>query len=222
MKSVDGVELRRGHYYYLDNGQCVCLDNLAITPEGKEIYSVYPFYEGEATGCDGNGGQHNEYNVPFEVEGEPMLVTAIYGVAPQLKLCEVYARKAKDVEALALTSGHLRNELNIIKQSISLFTRKKIEEEREYRLIAGKTKTQVNSLNKLNEEIGQRRQELSELKDSISTLKNEDVSSLVSKTELQRLNKRDFEIDCLEAGGVDNWAFYDESLKEFHLRYPEG
>ena len=82
--------------------------------------------------------------------------------------------------------------------------------------------TSENGLEKITDKLSEKRQKLSELEDSISSLQSEDVSSLISKTELQRLNKRDCELECLEAGGVDNWEWYSESLKDFHKRYPGG
>lgn len=38
----------------------------------------------------------------------------------------------------------------------------------------------------------------------------------LTKVEYQRLLDRDFMLDCLEAGGVDNWDWYDESLKDYY------
>ena len=79
----------------------------------------------------------------------------------------------------------------------------------------------LDTLGDLFSELSKKQQELSELEDSITSLKSEDVSSLISKTELQRLNKVDFKMNCLAAGGLDNWQWIDESLKDFRARYPE-
>jgi hypothetical protein len=37
----------------------------------------------------------------------------------------------------------------------------------------------------------------------------------ISKTEYDRLNDRDLKLSYLEAGGVDNWEWYSESLREY-------
>lgn len=37
----------------------------------------------------------------------------------------------------------------------------------------------------------------------------------ITKEEYQYLTDRDFELSCLESGGVDNWSWYDESLQEY-------
>lgn len=37
---------------------------------------------------------------------------------------------------------------------------------------------------------------------------------IVSVEYLRYLQRRDFELDCLEQGGVDNWSYYYDSLKD--------
>jgi len=41
-----------------------------------------------------------------------------------------------------------------------------------------------------------------------------DGSYSISKSYLDYLQKRDFMLDCLEQGGVDNWDYYYDSLKD--------
>lgn len=38
----------------------------------------------------------------------------------------------------------------------------------------------------------------------------------ITKAEYQRLLDVEFKMDCLEAGGVDNWDWYSESLKDYY------
>ncbi len=42
----------------------------------------------------------------------------------------------------------------------------------------------------------------------------DDASYSISKEYLKYLKKRDFELDCLEQGGVDNWPYYHDSLED--------
>jgi len=38
----------------------------------------------------------------------------------------------------------------------------------------------------------------------------------ITKKEYDQLQDRDFKLECLENGGVDNWSYYGESLEEYH------
>lgn len=42
----------------------------------------------------------------------------------------------------------------------------------------------------------------------------ENGSYSISKEYLDYLQRRDFELDCLERGGVDNWEYYSDSLRD--------
>lgn len=37
--------------------------------------------------------------------------------------------------------------------------------------------------------------------------------------EIKQLRQRDYMLECLESGGVDNWDWYSESLKPYYKRY---
>jgi hypothetical protein len=39
---------------------------------------------------------------------------------------------------------------------------------------------------------------------------------VITKEEYERLLKRDFKLDCLEDGGVDNWEWCSESLEPYY------
>lgn len=220
MKTVDGVDVVIGRYYYLATGQQVNLDSCAITIDGRDIFIVTPFYEGEAMSVSGDGGSHHEYSIEYEHEGDNILVTAIFDKAPLDKLCTKYRGKLEEIEKLSLTLGELLADKKKQDDTKRILIRGIAETESIYVLTSGKTKEAKEVLNSLDEEISEKRQRLSELEDSIGDMKSEDVSSLISKTELKRLNRRDFELQCLEEGGVDNWDWYDESLKNYRKRYP--
>lgn len=38
---------------------------------------------------------------------------------------------------------------------------------------------------------------------------------LISKEELADLLRASYKLNCLEAGGVDNWTWYDEALSDY-------
>jgi hypothetical protein len=37
----------------------------------------------------------------------------------------------------------------------------------------------------------------------------------ISKAEYERLQRREWKLECLEMNGVDNWEWYDEAMKEY-------
>lgn len=41
----------------------------------------------------------------------------------------------------------------------------------------------------------------------------------ITKKEYDRLISDSFALQCLEAGGVDNWKWYSESLKDWRKKY---
>jgi hypothetical protein len=220
MKTKDGIETKIGNYYYIENGQVVYLNNTATDAHGNTVFVVTPFFEGETMAVSGDGGRHSEYTARYEHEGKEMLVNDIFDSEPLEKLGARYKEKLKDIHHIGLSVGILTSELSSCekvksKLRIDIDGLKKLHEveHREY-------KENKEILENLKEDVAEKRQKLSELEDSIADLKNEDVSTLISKTEIMRLNKRDYKLNCLEAGGVDNWEWFDESLKDFRERYP--
>lgn len=221
MKTTDGHEITGMCTYYLETGQEVMLESFAKTAEGKDVFVVIPLYEGEAMSVNGDGGQHNEITIAYEHEGLPTLVNSLFCEPPLEKLHTKYKARLKDLEGLSLAIS----ELLLSKQSISSSIAKLKSLEKEAGAKFTKANVLIversNVLEKLVDKIKEKRQALSDLEDSVCVLKNEDVSSLISKTELQRLNRRDSLLEGLEAGGVDNWEWYDESLKDYRERYPQ-
>ncbi len=48
-------------------------------------------------------------------------------------------------------------------------------------------------------------------------LTNDDIQKLIK--ELKHLRQRDDMLSGLEGGGVDNWDWYSESLKDYYRKY---
>ena len=223
MHTTDGHELKKNHYYYLENGQCVVLNEFATTADGRDVFMVTPFYEGETMAASGAGGYYSEITVPFEHEGEEILAHALFKKAPTEKLCSQYAAKMKEIELLSLTIGELKlniQDMRKDKNAVECFRKDAIKQcEAEDRALAELQKKREE----IEKELSSKRQKLSETEDSITsyTLSPADDKTVIGIAELQELRKRDFKLACLEAGGVDNWEWWDESLKDYRERYPE-
>lgn len=43
-------------------------------------------------------------------------------------------------------------------------------------------------------------------------------SEMIDSKRLKELERAEFKLRCLEAGGVDNWEFYGEALKDYSLQ----
>jgi hypothetical protein len=71
-----------------------------------------------------------------------------------------------------------------------------------------------NIQNKLNSEL---KDVVSKLVNSIGgkNLKIKGTDNIITKEEYESLVKRDRMLSALEAGGVDNWSWYGESLREY-------
>lgn len=41
----------------------------------------------------------------------------------------------------------------------------------------------------------------------------------ISKKEYESLKEDAYKLQCLESGGVDNWDWYHESLKDYYKQY---
>ncbi len=221
MKTTDGHEVKLNNYYHLENGQSVILNGCATGDDGKAAYLVTPFYEGETMTVNGDGGTHNEITAEYEHEGLEMLVFSIFEKAPTEKLDETYKTKLSRIESLSVAFGEMKKHLDQL-----FFEKSGIERIIKVLLISCK-KSKENDLqartmlDSTTDLVNRKRRELSDLEDSIGDFIGTEKETAIAKTELQRLNKRDFELQCLENGGVDNWEWYSESLKDFNERYPE-
>lgn len=223
MKTTDGHEVKVGGWYYLESGQVVILNDCAVTPKGKEVFLVTPYYEGEAMSVSCDGGYHHEMSMDYEHEGDETLVYALFKEVPLERLSPEYEKKLQEIEALALAAGTLKIEVKALNSETQ--KSKKLCEEEEKLLLELKLliKGESSMLYDVKEKLQESRQKLSEFEDSIPSRPQPGVDGRwIDTVELQRLSKRDFELYCLEAGGIDNWEWYGESLKDYRKRYPEG
>jgi hypothetical protein len=204
-----------GKYYCLANGQEVILEAIVVLGD-KTKFFVIPFYGGYAMGCKLYPSGHTEIEVPYEVEGHPILVDNIFHDPLDPKIAE--DRKKHDMELFRLKKEILNSQTNLQKAQ---------EEEKE-------VKKEIADLLKdkeiLLEETARIREERTQLEERAASLQKdlaeiEDGISKLSGTErderLAYLVKRDFELKCLENGGVDNWEWYGESLEDYRRRYGE-
>lgn len=217
VKTVDGIEAIENRYYYTDNGQVVVLDKILCDTDLNNMFLVTPFYEGEAMDCDCAGGYHREYEIPYEHQGEPIVVKHIFDKEPIAKLGIEFKAKQKELTDLALAIVSMKGELSKV-NVLKVNTETRIEcIKKENSQYFEENKRSKESLNECKERINSARQKLSELEDSC-----EEHTSDKTNKELTRLRKIEFKMRCLEAGGVDNWTYYCESLNDYRERYPNG
>ena len=220
MQTTDGHELIQNSYYYLEDGQTVILNEGAITPDGKQVYLVSPLYEGTAMRASGDGGYHHEITCDYEHEGPQTLVHALFKKAPTEKLDADYKEKLNQIERLSLTIGTLKQEEKVTRELIASLDNAKKDVEKLYD-VKRKALTEITAeLDNMDQTYKAIKQKISEMEDSLTSTPAGNSTS-ISITELQRLNKRDFRLSCLENGGVDNWHNYDDSLDNYRARYPE-
>lgn len=222
MKTTDGHEAIKGQHYFSSGGQSVILEEVATTEGGKTAFLVIPIYEGEAMSANCDVGSHSEITIDYEHEGEPTLIKSLFKKAPMDRLDAAYKAELDRIGWLSVAFGEIKKILSKVSADRSEMERivkelsKTIEKSKEDDLQARKM------LESTTELVNKKRQELSVLEDSIGALENSAASPPISAQELQRLNKADFKLGCLEAGGVDNWEWYSDSLDDFRERYPEG
>ena len=216
MKTTDGYEIEINQYYYLENGQEVILNSCAEAEVGgKNAFLVTPYYTGKTMQGSVDGGYH------YEHKGLETLVYYIFKKPPVEKLSDQYKTELNKIESISITYGELKKkimdfELSFLKYKTRLNDTKELYEQETKKL--GELENQIRDV---GETLKRKKQKLSETEDAVSFLKSPDDTVCVDKKELQRLNKIDFKMVCLEVGGVDNWEWYSESLSDFHKRYPE-
>lgn len=211
------MEITIGKCYYNSYGEQVILDEVVTALNGKHKYIVTPLYEGEAMEAVCEGGIPSERAIPYEHPGEQRIVTAIYEEEPVAKLGENAKAAAVRLEAIATTVGLLKG----AEKELGRSTVKLLREEKEHSAHAEEAKSKKEAAEKelaeVLEQVDNARQRLSELEDSAEAHEVADVNE-----ELALLRRRDFKLECLEAGKVEAWQWYDESLKDYYARYPNG
>ena len=212
IKTTDGYVIERGSYYYLESGQQIVVYD-AMCHEDKSIsYLVAPFYEGEAISVECVNGSHHEYCTPYTIEGEKTLVSNIFTAAPSEKIDEQIVEKHKELTRLLHAVAVSKAEQN---EMASETIRIACEVDKNQLALTEITKLLGDELQKLVST----RITLSEIRD-ITPQQIVGESVTVGKSELAELNKVAFYAQCLDEGGVDNWAGFTEALEPFYERYP--
>ncbi len=221
-KTTDGYDLVKGSYYYTENGQEVMLEEAAINLDGDVVFKVTPHYEGEAMSASGDGGYHHEITCPYIHEGEPILVNSIFKKEPVEKIGPEFKAVMDNVLDLAASIGGLERSLKELKITERALNASIKDLESEETALSERYSKSVAKYDELADKTLSATQNLSELEDSIGDGIHSDAQASVDKKELIELRKKSYKMDCLMSGGVDNWEWYDESLKAFSERYPEG
>jgi len=220
-QTKDGYDSKINEYYYLSNGEYVFLNDYAVTHDGRKVFLVTPIFEGEAIEISGDGDSHREILMTYKHKGEERLVGDIFKNPPLEKLSEIYRKKLLQIEGLSLTLSLL-----MVEEQALLTKHKKIKAAIERDRLSlnsmdKETTTANEELKDLSDKVKDMRANLSTLEDSTALFTNLSDSVLISKEEITSLNKDSFKLQCLEAGGVDNWSWYSESLTDFFERYPK-
>jgi hypothetical protein len=216
MKTTDGHELNKGNYYYLENGQEIMLKEAVKTMDEKIKYLVIPFYVGETIETACHGGEHREYTMLYEHEGEEILVDAIFKNVPLEKITEKYKRELEKIESLKKEEKRLWNNIKTIRVDIKIETESLLMRTKEVKNAKRERERLLSKKVDVDNEYITKTLELSHLQDSIDNLEGEKRSE-----ELAELRRREFKLACLENGGVDNWEWFEESLKDYRERYPD-
>ncbi|RLC69293.1 MAG: hypothetical protein DRH97_00405 [Chloroflexi bacterium] len=217
VKTVDGVILKEGKWYYTDNGQAVILDKILCDTDLNNMFLVTPIYEGEAMGCSGDGGCHSEYTVDYECEGMPRIVNCLFKKEPLAKLGEEFKAKQKELTDIAIAIGSMKSGLKDTERAKKEVLDSIEKVKRDNAQLFNQNEMHKSTLEITINETRDARQKLSELEDGCEVY--DQANEL---KEIARLRKIEFKMQCLEACGVDNWNFYDVSLSEYSKRYPNG
>ncbi len=220
METTDSKKLVIGRHYFDEDGNEVELVDYfkGITAESGR-YLVRYHYEGTTIKAELYPQGHTEISADYKHEGEPTIIKSIFKVPPTKKLEIDYKKLTDQIIALNISIGvtkDLEVKYNSNLRDIKALHKKAAEEYTEVRDVMLKDKKQ--ELADVQSEVDNARQKLSELQDSIGC----DPEKTDVDDELVKLRKRDYRLMCLEAGGVDNWDWYSESLKEYWERYPKG
>ena len=219
MKTTDGKELRRYDYYYTRAGQVVILDDWAMGQKSP-VFLVSRFYEGEAMEAKLYPGGHTEVTCQYEHQGEIEAVNELFKDVPIFVVDELYKQRSKEVLTLCASIGLLENviktskkkskELDVANKELGvLINNKEIE-----------SSNLIEKIESLKEEIIEKTGQISTAEDRLGELVQSGETAVITQDELEALRKAQFKLECLAAGGVDNWEWYDESLESYRKRYP--
>jgi hypothetical protein len=213
MKTTDGEPLKKFGYYHLLSGQVVSLIDWAFL-DGSMKYLVSPFYEGDALSVSGAGGEHTEWNTPYEVEGEDILVTSIYKSEVPEVISKSHDDLLESITTLKTEYNSSCNKLSAINKDIN----------RDKLIIENITGEIYFLLNEESNTVTRLMQSLKDVNKQYLILKEQsDDLQGIGKTDaekrLEHLEEIEYKMQCLEAAGLDNWVGYDYALDEFNKVY---
>jgi hypothetical protein len=219
MKTTDNHDLESHGYYYTRRGEVVVLHDWAEGQNGP-MFVVTKFYEGEAMEGALHPSGHTELTMPYEVDGEKEIVNEIFKEAPIFVIDEECKKESEKVLALTRSIGFLSESIDNLKSDERKLERGIKESEKSFLQSQDKLNNILSSIEKASEKLDGKTRQISEAEDRLGDLVTETGTVNINKDELGDLRKDSFKLQCLDAGGVDNWEWYDESLKEFRNRYP--
>lgn len=222
METTDGHELKKGHYYYSRRGEQLLLKDWGQGLNGP-IYIVSRMYEGEAIGAELLPNGHHEFSVPYEVDCDPEPVSEIFKDIPMFVVNEEYRKVSEKVLNLSRTTGLLEGLAAERRRSVAKSEREEAETRRHIDNLNGEAIRLAEENSQAKERLNSTITQISEAEDRLGSLNslNDGDYPLISREELGYLRKAEFKLQCLEAGGVESWEWYDESLKDFGERYPD-
>lgn len=213
MKTTDGKELKKGGYYYSREGNKLLLQDWGQGTTAP-FYLVSRIYEDEVMETHLYPTGHTEITIPFEFECDPTFVHEIFKDAHVFIVEEQYQKKLDELEALSISIGEtIKSKLQLSKRIVELEATVEslissiTEREEELEVLTQTKEETQNVLSNLQEEVKK-----------VSQILNETPAGDTIQVGVEKLNElydRDFKLNCLEAGGVDNWEWYDESLSEY-------
>ena len=209
MKTTDGFEIETGSLYFDEHGQpVVFLDgtDLADVPR----YLVRYFYEGTAIDTQCYGDSPVEYNIPYECEGTPTIINAIFKVAPTHKLDEAYKARKNQLAQLVADIGEVSILVKQKNQELQELRKKAIINEKVYSGELLNVENLKSEKKALASRIDEARQKLSEYQDATGT---------EYPNELAELRKKAYMLQCIENAGVDDWEWIDSAVEEYQKRY---
>lgn len=230
VKTTDGEEIKKGEYCYTKEGtQAVLVDYAVMSGEPK--YMINLFYEGETFYGDFHQYYTVEADVPYEIEDEerPILVGSVFAKPPTQKICKEIKQKNIEIQdkrnELSLVNKDFKcslDRLNKIKKvCVNLYKQldplkaEYMQLKSDLTRIRDKKYHAEGELWEIKNDIEAKRDYYTSLSDAVLHFKmgNKDLEQIPESSELVELRKRDRILSALEAGGVDNWEWYSESLK---------
>lgn len=222
VKTADDHEAEVNKYYYNSNGEQVFLNEVLINQNGDVRFLVVPIFEGEAMDARLYPGGHTEVMTPYTHEAMPVVIDAIYKDEPVPLLGEKITEAISRLTSIAEATGDLILREKELKVTFSKMVGVEKEKSKQIDELDKQIETKNELLANKMERLVEVKQKISELEDIAchGIIPGRDIT--ISQDELVKLRKSFFKLECLDAGGVDNWEWYDESMEKYFERYPNG